>query len=152
MKIAANGLLLSLLLLLSACATKQPVNTERPKALAMAAENGAALLLAASFPLQYYCAHGLWPSELKPSEQSRPLLAGIHHLNYHLHGDEYAAKFQLQSFVKGDDFTVDWHMLILPPASKQTGVQIVPIVLTAQKYEIYIPFEYELECQAEMIG
>lgn len=151
MKAMAKGCLLLLLLLLSACATKSTANDERPKALAMAAENGAALLLTASFPLQYYCAHGLWPTKLMPPQKSRLMLAGIHHLHYYPSGNDYGAQFQLQSFIKGDPFTVDWHMLILPPAPKQTGIQLVPIALMAQKYEIYIPFEYEIDCQAQVV-
>lgn len=144
----AKGLLLSLLLLiLGACATKPTVDDERSKALAMAAENGSALLVMAGFPLQYYCAHNHWPDKLVPPAKSRPLFAGVRHLKYHQDGEEYAAKFQIQSFLPGDKFVVNWHMLILPPDHITDGVQTVPIALTAKKYDIMIPFDYEYDCR-----
>ena len=136
-----------MLLTLGACATKRTVDNERSKALAMASENGAALLVTAGFPLQYYCAHSMWPKKLAPPAKSKPLFAGIKHLQYHQDGDEYAARFQIQSFVPGDEFIVNWHMLILQPERVTNGVQVVPIALTAKKYKIFIPFDYEYDCQ-----
>ena len=140
------SLLLGAILLQSACVRMSP-NNERTVALALASENAPALLFIAGLPLDYYCVHEAWPTDLSlplPLEK-KAMFSGVRHLHYHQDGMAYAASFELHSFVPHDDFAVNWHMTIMPPRAGQ-GLQKIPIIYSARQFHITIPFEYEYAC------
>ncbi len=145
---AIKHLITASFFLLNACVSSSS-NSQHTKALALASENGPALLFIAGLPLQYYCEHSVWPITPVLPAGNKPFLSGVRHLRFYAEGLNYVATFQLRSFVEDDLFSVNWQMII-PPPTPGRGSQLVPLLIIAKRFNIVVPFDYEYACFPEV--
>ena len=146
-KAAMKHIIIVSFFLLNACVSSSS-NSQHTKALALASENGPALLFIAGLPLQYYCEHSVWPITPVLAAGSKPFLSGVRRLRFYTEELNYVATFQLHSFVAEDNFSVNWQMIIPPPMPGR-GEQIVPLLIVAKQFNIAVSFDYEYACFPE---